>query len=229
MIVDGYSFCEFVRKTYSFLRERQDEIDQGTFVNRTPGRKKKTPYRNTMDLQKLIWGYFDDGLQERCSKNYKGRKDALSTEFQRLLKKLPLFLVNSCSAYSKYKSSELKPCLFSFLEAYISFSSLTHYDESDLIKDFAEFCMMCFEEKRCVIIIDALRSEGYTEKYCQKLNNMLKFRKKTARKYILAHMKQSRPWKIIFKLVQEVLEAMNYPGNKSLKALRTYCQIFLKD
>lgn len=155
------------------------------------------------------------------------RPDAFVIGFIRFAKKLPYFLIENCASKSIYKKPEMESWLNSFMLAYTCFTSLIHYDESNLIQDFVEFCIIYFPKSKCLKLIEALNKDNFTDEYCLKLKKMLENRDIKTKKGINEHMKDSRPWKIIFSLAREVLLEENFPRNKSSKALIKYADSFL--
>lgn len=138
---ENTSFSEFIKKTYSFLKERQIEIDRGSFVDRSKGRKRKNLYRTTSQIRNLIKELLTSKIKKVLKKK-ESRSDSIPTMFYRCVYDIPHDLVKKCSSMSKYKSSEMDSYVFSFLESYISFMSLIHLDEFNLLESFTGYCML---------------------------------------------------------------------------------------
>lgn len=133
-----FRLSEFIIKTYSDLRRKQQEIDDATYVEQGPGRKRANPHRTTNQLQEFIWSHFYEGLERMCL-DQKMRPDAFSIKFIRFATKLPYVLIRNCSSISIYKKPEMESYIFSFLESFMSFTSLTHYHECNIVESFCEY------------------------------------------------------------------------------------------
>lgn len=133
-----FQISEYILKTYSRLRKKQQEIDDDIFAEQGPGRKRANPYRTTQQLQEFIWNHFYEGLEKMCL-DKKMRPDAFSIKFIRFVTKIPYVLIRNCSSISIYKKPEMESYIFSFLESFMSFTSLTHYNECNIVESFCEY------------------------------------------------------------------------------------------
>ncbi|CAI2371973.1 unnamed protein product [Moneuplotes crassus] len=229
-------FSEFVKSTFHFLKERQSEIDRGSFADRSKGRKRKNPYRTTTQIRNLIKELLASKIKNVLKKK-ESRSDSIPTMFYRCIYDIPHDLVKKCSSMSKYKSSKMDSYIFSFLESYISFMSLIHLDEFNLLESFTGYCMLCFPIPKCKSIIKALREEDYEEKYCKKLEKMLAFRKDTSKKKLKKRFQSTQTsgeeissapscLSSIFDLSMEILSQEEFASNPIAAQLFRFAQDF---
>ena len=127
-----------LEKLYSKLREKQHQIDQGTYTSKGPGRKRKNRALTSVELTKLIEDKIVESIREIMSnKRCKNRKDALITIYIRSLKKLTYFLMRKCAANNMYKRNKMSEFVTAFAESYFAFmASIKYENESSLIKNF---------------------------------------------------------------------------------------------
>lgn len=233
-------YSEFVKKTYSFLAKRQQEIDEGNFVDRSKGRKRKNPYRTTAQTKQLIKEILKKKIREVLRMDG-SRSDSIPTMLYRRLYDIPYDLIQECSSMSKYKSSNMDSYIFSFLESYVSFTSLIHLDEFSLVETFSEFSMLCFPISKWKSIIKALREEDCKEKFCKKLERMLAFRNETSKRKLKMRFESTQAscakefsappscLESIFSLSVEILSQDEFASNPIAAQLIRFAQDFSRN
>lgn len=88
----------YILKTLSKLRDKQDQVDDGTYTRNGPGRKRKYAPRTSAQLRDLAKDYLRENIacivaNKRC-------------------KKLTYHLIEMCAAKNMYKRNEVSHCLF---------------------------------------------------------------------------------------------------------------------
>lgn len=227
----NFSICDYIQETYTYLLQRQSEIDNGTFVPTMPGRRRLKPYRTTSQLKDLISAHLKTEIIAICS--VPCRLDSVPIKLYRLLRSLPHFLVKTCSSKSMYKKAQVHSFLFSFLESYvheISGQTLDQgmYGKSDLVKSFMEYCMLCFPYGKCMLLVRRLRKEGFDEELCGRLERMLKNRESTSKKKILKYVAFSEPIRAIFRQAREILMQSDFPQTEISQKLVGFVDYILQ-
>ena len=227
---DPSNLATLIEENYQRLRERQDQIDLGTYERVGPGRNRKYSHKKSEELSQLVETELRKNLLKIVSnKRCKARKDALITIATRALKKICYFLVVKTTAKNMYKRNEVSKFIVAFSESHASLLFSTNNKScSEIVRSFVEFIVIYFPESKARLIIDILKKQDKIDHdYLWKQLIILETRDNTSKKNIKEWADNSSVLRKIFEIALEILQESAFSRNKSADHLKSCFGHFL--
>lgn len=199
------NLAEVLKSHFEWFEAKQAAINDDTYKQTGPGRKRKHDKLTTMGLRSMIYGLLKAKLAGVLAKN--SRKDSLITNYVRTLKKLPYFLIEKTAAKNMYKRNKMTEFIVAFAESYTSFLFSIIPGGVCAIDTFVEFVVIYFPEEKAQALIETLIEQddrGRSEFYRTQLD-VLKARDKPSKKNTKEWVQKSSIFKAIFELALDIL------------------------
>ena len=194
---------------YDKATARQLQVDRGTYAKSGPGRCRKNGHKTTAELQRLVRDYISDKVDAiAANPKCRRRKDLQATAFVRAVKKLPYFLVETCSTKNLYKRCSSSQFVTAFVEAAACFDAASNNgcERLRLVEQFVEFSVVYYSADKCRELIDSLHKEVNAEFLCTQLQ-LLDARDISTKKNIKWWASKSTVFRRMLELALDVLQA----------------------
>ena len=194
---------------YDKATARQLQVDWGTYAKSGPGRCRKNGHKTTAELQWLVRDYISDKVDSiAANPKCRRRKDLQATAFVRAVKKLPYFLVETCSTKNLYKRCSSNQFVTAFVEAAACFDAVSNSggERLRLIEQFVEFSVVYFSADKCRELVDRLRNDVDAE-FLHTHLQLLDARDVSTKKNIKRWASKSTVFRRMFELALDVLQA----------------------
>lgn len=208
--------------TLGDLREKQDQVDNGTYWKTGPGRNRKYGPLTSGQLKLLVKKYLRNSISTIVSDcKCASRNDALLTIYFRALKKLTFHLVQRWAARTLYKDSDVSKHLIAFAESFSSFLfSISQFDEQDLVQSFIEYIVIYFPvDKVRGLVTRMMKQTPRASNTFQTQLEILSTRDLTSKKNIKRWVRNSSIMRTIWELGLDVLQEKKFQKSDVAKRL----------
>ena len=153
---------DYIVKVWNRLIQKQEKVDEGTFVRKGPGRRRQNSEKTSSEFNSMIKDYLREKfLWLSKNKKWKKRMDAVITFYLRALKKCAYFFIEKAAAKNMYKRKNPAEYSVAFAESYIAFlSSINAIGTQDLLQSFCEYIVIYFPNDKCTNLINTLAEQN---------------------------------------------------------------------
>ena len=215
---------------YDKATDRQLQVDRGTYAKSGPGRCRKNGHKTTTELQRLVRDYINDKVDAiAANPKCRRRKDLQATAFVRAVKKLPYFLVETCSTKNLYKRCSSNQFMTAFVEAAACFDAASNSggERLRLVEQFVEFSVVYYSADKCRELIDRLRNDVNAE-FLRTQLQLLDARDISTKKNIKRWASKSNVFRLMLELALDVLQAkINKDCNDTIHSLIKLAKYFI--
>ena len=212
------------------MNDRQSKINMRQDYKAPRGRKRAKLPENSQELNNLVKKYFREGIQDLQNNKSRKRRDASLKAFLRLVKKLPLFLVENCGSKNKYKHNNLLDYSAAYSESHCSFLfSINDFNEERILRSYIEYVVIYFPPSKVIRLFRHLIRQNPNEQdFIVRQHENLEKREKCSIRNIRRWAQSSQTFSNILRIALSVLREDCFSGNKSIQHLANTTSNFLR-
>ena len=205
----------------SFLKniKKQNKIEKDEVTRRKIGRPSNYKNMKSSDINNWLIAIFKNKLVNLlCNKTREIRIDLFTTEYYRIIRKIPHYFVRDFWTQIYFKNPDITKSVVGLVEAFSAYSfSQNNFNVTNIIERVVDFSVIYFSEEKWVKLINEL-----TRTSDLKLRNVLKeklkilqLRRKSSTKSMREFVCSSSTMRELFRIALHVLsQFLGYGANK---------------
>ena len=222
------SLNSIITKTFLERIEIQHKLDNEEEIKRTPGRPSNFKYMKSNDLKQWIFNLFAKKLFNLLfNKTKEVRIDLFTTEYFRIIRKIPHYIVQNFWTKINFRSPDLSISVVGLVEAFSAYSfAQNNFDISNIVERVVDFSLVYFSEEKCMRIINELMrtSDLKLQSILSDKIKILQIRRKCSAKFMKEFVRHSSTMRELFTIALQVLSHFLEPkfGIEEIYQIQNY-------
>ena len=206
----------------SFLKniEKQNKIEKDEVTRRKIGRPSNYKSMKSSDINDWLKDIFKNKLVNLlCNKTKEIRIDLFTTEYFRIIRKIPHYFVRDFWTQIYFKNPDITKSVVGLVEAFSAYSfSQNNFDATNIIERVVDFSVIYFSEEKWVKLINELTrtSDRKLRSVFEEKLKILQLRRKSSTKSMREFVCSSSTMRELFRIALHVLSQFlgNGPNKK---------------
>ena len=200
--------------TNSFLKKVkiQNKIENEERIGRKIGRPSNNKPMKSSDINKWLLNIFQKKLINLIwSKTKEVRIDLFTTEYFRIIRKIPHYFVKDFWTQIYFKNPDISKSVVGIIEAFSAYSfSQNNFSSSDIVERVVDFSVVYFSEEKWKKLINELipTSDPCLRSKLKNKLRILQLRRKSSTKNMKEFVNCSSTIKELFKIALNILSSI---------------------